>query len=89
MKTLMVESKKTQMYATQQTHGDGHHGQAARPILTHDEIATRAYDIYVKKGRRQGQCERNWQQAETDLRNERKNAGSQVPQSCTCKTNPK
>jgi hypothetical protein len=71
MKTFMTESKTAQMYAPQQTRGDGNHGQAASPP-THNEIAKRAYEIYIKNGRRQGQCERNWKQAENELRNERK-----------------
>jgi hypothetical protein len=87
MKTFMTESKTTQMYATQQTHGDGHYGQAAPPMLTHDEIARRAYDIYVKKGRRQGQCERNWQQAENDLRSEQKGPGPATQQRGIFQTN--
>ena len=72
MKTFMTESKTPQMYAGFHTSGDVHHGQATPSIPTHDEIARRAYEIYIKNGLRQGQCERNWQQAENDLRNERK-----------------
>jgi len=34
---------------------------------THDDIAKRAYDIYLKTGRKQGQCKQNWQQAEHSL----------------------
>lgn len=34
---------------------------------THATIATRAYDIYQKSGRKQGQCKQNWQQAEKSL----------------------
>ena len=85
MKTFMAESKTTQI-ATQQTHGDGHHGQ---PVPTHDEIAKRAYDIYVKKGRRQGQCERNWQQAENDLCSERKDTCPAAPQRGICQSSRK
>jgi Protein of unknown function (DUF2934) len=40
---------------------------AAIKIPTHDEIAHRAYDIYVKIGYKQGQCNQNWQQAEKSL----------------------
>ena len=68
----MAESKMTQMHATQQTRGDGHYGQAVLLKPAHDEIVRRAYEIYIKNGLRQGQCERNWQQAENDLLNERK-----------------
>jgi len=35
---------------------------------THAEIAVRAYDIYLKTGRRHGQCTRNWFLAERSLR---------------------
>lgn len=35
---------------------------------THDQIAKCAYEIYVKTGRKQGQCTQNWQQAEQSLR---------------------
>ena len=34
---------------------------------THEVIARRAYDIYLKTGRKQGQCKQNWQQAEQAL----------------------
>ena len=37
-------------------------------VTTHDDIAQRAYDIYVQNGYRQGQCNKNWLQAEKDLR---------------------
>jgi hypothetical protein len=44
------------------------------PILTtvfaHDQIAERAYDIYVKNGRQKGQCQQNWEQAENDVRHQ-------------------
>jgi|GEM_PF-3008409 len=66
MKTIKVESK------TAQTHCDIQHEQATFSMPTHDEIAGRAYKIYIKNGRRQGQCEHNWQQAENDLCTERK-----------------
>ena len=32
------------------------------------DIAKRAYDIYVKAGRKQGHCNQNWLQAEGELR---------------------
>jgi uncharacterized protein YbcI len=37
---------------------------------THEDIANRAYDIYLKNGRKQGQCKQNWQQAEQSLRDQ-------------------
>jgi len=72
MKTFMTESKTTQMYPTQQKHDNSRPKQALSSMPTHDDIARRAYEIYIKKGSRQGQCERNWQQAEKDLHSERK-----------------
>ena len=35
---------------------------------SHDEIARRAYDIYLKTGSKQGRCKQNWLQAENELR---------------------
>jgi len=37
-------------------------------VVTHEDIAQRAHDIYVKNGFRQGQSNQNWEQAERDLR---------------------
>lgn len=37
---------------------------------TDEEIARRAYEIYVMKGRPPGQCMQNWLQAEKELRNQ-------------------
>jgi len=56
---------------------------------THDQIAKRAYEIYVKTGRKQGQCTRNWQQAEQSLRDhglaigpvEHRDSGGFIPHS--------
>jgi hypothetical protein len=38
----------------------------AKPTL--EDIAKRAYEIYVEKGCQQGQCEENWKQAEQELK---------------------
>jgi hypothetical protein len=67
MKALTTESK-----TTQQTHGYGRQGQVVPLMPAHDDIAKRAYEIYIKKGHRQGQSERDWLQAENDLRKEQK-----------------
>jgi len=41
------------------------------PILTtaftHDQIAQRAYDIYIQNGRQEGRCQQDWKQAENEL----------------------
>jgi hypothetical protein len=47
-------------------------GPATPAAPTHDAIARRAYEIYIKKGRQQGQCKQNWRQAEQDLQHEGK-----------------
>ena len=39
-----------------------------RTVITHEDIAQRAHDIYVRNGFQQGQSDENWQQAERDLR---------------------
>ena len=43
-----------------------------RPVATaataHEEIAKRAYQIYVEKGRPQGQSDQHWLQAEQEKR---------------------
>lgn len=36
-------------------------------VLTHGDIAERAYDIYVQSGYHEGQSQQNWEQAEKDL----------------------
>jgi hypothetical protein len=50
-----------------------HHTSTAPPapsltsVLTHGNIAERAYDLYVQSGYQQEQSLRNWVQAEKDL----------------------
>ena len=39
----------------------------AKALPTHDEIAARAYKIYVDSGGQEGRCEANWLQAEHEL----------------------
>ena len=45
-------------------------GPILTTVFTHDQIAERAYDIYVQNGRQEGQCQQNWKQAENDLRHQ-------------------
>jgi len=45
-------------------------GPILTTVFTHDQIAERAYDIYVKNGRQEDQCQQNWEQAENDLRHQ-------------------
>ena len=68
MSQPLTQSKTTQPSSNQQTLMAPHPGSAGTTRPTHAEIAKRAYEIYLKKGRQQGQCERNWLQAEQELR---------------------
>ncbi len=42
-------------------------GRGASPMPSYEQIAQRAFEIWVAKGRPQGQDLENWQQAEADL----------------------
>lgn len=53
----------------QQTHGIPRPGPVAAAEPTYEEIAGRAYQIYVEKGCPKGQSEQNWLQAEQEQRN--------------------
>ena len=44
---------------------------AVAAMLTHEDIARHAHEIYVEKGCRQGQDEQDWLQAEQELKNQR------------------
>lgn len=43
-------------------------GPSLTAAPTHQEIAKRAYEIYVQKGSQPGGCEQNWRQAEQELK---------------------
>ena len=45
-------------------------GPSMVPAPSHGDIARRAYDIYLKTGRQEGQCQRNWQEAEQAIQHE-------------------
>ena len=68
MDKYTTRSEATRTLAAQQTHNDLHPGHGVITMPTHDDIAKRAYDIYLKNGCKQGQCKQNWLQAEHDLR---------------------
>jgi hypothetical protein len=53
----------------QREHKALHNGQVATAMLPYEEISSRAYEIYVNNGRNEGQSERNWLQAEQELKN--------------------
>ena len=65
------KSKGTEVFAAQQKFNASHLGPVATAILTHEDIARHAHEIYVEKGCRQGQSEQDWLQAEQELKNQR------------------
>jgi hypothetical protein len=67
MKTYMTQSEANRELAAGQTHDDLHPGRGILTMPTHEDIAKRAYDIYVKGGHKEGQCKQNWHQAEHEL----------------------
>jgi hypothetical protein len=54
-------------------------GSASSQMPSHDDIAQRAFDIYVKKGRPQGQCQQNWREAEQELNIENQASKRRAP----------
>jgi predicted acyl esterase len=71
------QSKSKQVHATQQMLSASHPDPVVAAMLTHEDIARHAHEIYVEKGRRQGQSEQDWLQAEQELKNQqhRRQAG--------------
>ena len=65
----MAPSKTTQPFGPQQVHNDPPGRAAAATMPRQEDIARRAYEIYVRKGFRQGQCEQNWLEAEQEMKN--------------------
>jgi len=63
---------RTADFIDPQTHAAGQSGSASPQKPSHEDIARRAFDIYVKKGRLQGQCRQNWREAEQELNIENK-----------------
>ena len=65
------QSKSKQVHAIQQMLNASHPDLAVAAMLTHEDIARHAHEIYVEKGCRQGQDEQDWLQAEQELKNQR------------------
>jgi hypothetical protein len=74
------QSKGKQVFAAQQMLNASHPGPVVATLLTHEDIATHAYEIYVEKGCPQDQSEQNWLQAEQELKNQQnwRQAGREV-----------
>ena len=49
----------------------------ATPSITHQEIAERAYDLYLSRGRKDGHDVEDWLAAELRLRQERLHDGNE------------
>jgi len=64
------KSKGKQILAAQQVLDTPHFGPVVAALLMHEDIAKHAYEIYLEAGRRQGQSEQNWLQAERELKNQ-------------------
>ena len=61
------QPKATQVPVPQQAHNNPRPKSAQTSKPTIDDIAKRAYEIYLEKGCQGGQCEQNWKQAEQEL----------------------
>lgn len=55
---------------TRESEGGGTATATATPPITHEQIAERARQIWEQHGRPQGEDERNWREAERQLRAE-------------------
>ena len=64
------QSKSKQVHAAQQMRNASHPEPVVAAMLTHEDIARHAHEIYVEKGYRQGQSEQDWLQAEQELKNQ-------------------
>jgi hypothetical protein len=67
--TITVQQQSGQVTAHQPIHEIPQPKAAGVVSASHEEIAMRAYEIYVQLGCPQGQSEQIWQQAEQDIRN--------------------
>ena len=68
MNKYIKESKAKQVSAAQKTQ-QGSQTATVADTPTHKEIARRAYEIYLENGRKQGQSDQYWLQAEQELKN--------------------
>ena len=67
MNTVTNKPKRLQVTDPQQAHDTPRPKSVPTAKPTLEEIAKRAYEIYIEKGCQQGQCEQNWKQAEQEL----------------------
>ena len=62
--------RSNQLLAAQQMPNALHRGPIVAVVPSHEDIARRAYEIHVAKGRRQGGSEQDWLQAEEELKSQ-------------------
>jgi hypothetical protein len=60
-------SAASQIHAAERAQAQTYDGCCTPAKPSHEAIAHRAYDIYVKTGSQQGHCRENWQKAEAEL----------------------
>lgn len=70
MNDFLMQPKSTPR-STNPRHSDARPSEGGkpteRPAPSQEEIARRAYEIYVSKGSKPGRCRQNWLQAELEL----------------------
>jgi hypothetical protein len=67
MNTVTNKPKRSKVPAPQQAHDIPRPKSAPTVTPTNKEIAKRAYEIFIEKGCKPGQCEQKWKQAEQEL----------------------
>ena len=70
MNKYVKKTKSSPISASQPVHDIPRPRPIAAAAPTHEDIARRAYEIYVEKGCPQGQSEQNWLQAEQEQMNQ-------------------
>jgi hypothetical protein len=68
MHSNLTHSLSPRPVAIEPEHDDMNPGRGVIAEPTHDQIAERAYGIYLKTGCQHGCCKQNWKKAETELR---------------------
>ena len=68
MDKCSTKSRSKRAQVAQRVPNALHRGPIAVATPSHEDIARRAYEIHVAHGRRQGQSEQDWLQAEEELK---------------------
>jgi hypothetical protein len=68
MNDYLHRPESTYGFTAPQKHATPPSAPARSPAPAHEQIARRAYEIYINKGSQKGQCQQNWHQAERELR---------------------